>query len=397
MLTTTALQGFRRNPPTDTKKVPDRDGLYVRVTPHGTVTFFWDFWVGGREGRRGTLRIGRFPIVSLADAREKLLEAKKDIAAGIDPSRKKKQEESAARSTGTFESWWKSYLDHAELADSTKAMRMAVYRRDLEKTIGKMRLEEITEDFCRDLFDKIVARGAPAVAVHARDIVLRVFTWARMRGVKLENPAAEIPPTSIARFRPRERNLSPAEIGVMLRAFDDVGANLAIKAGAKLLLLTFVRKSELARATWDEIDFERALWTIPAERMKKRTPHIVPLAPQAIDILVSLKTLAGGSDYIMPGRYDSSVPMSDATFNRFFDQVCAAAEKRGETLAHFGPHDLRRTASTILHEAGFASDWIEKQLAHEQRGVRAVYNKAQYLEQRREMMERWADMVDSFA
>ena len=160
--------------------------------------------------------------------------------------------------------------------------------------------------------------------------------------------------------------------------------------------MTFVRKSELTKATWNEIDFEEALWTIPAGRMKKRTPHVVPLSSQALDILIGLKTLAGSSEFVLPSRYDSTKPMSSATFNRFFQQLSEEATKQGKHLPPFGPHDLRRTASTLLHEAGFSSDWIEKQLAHEQRGVRAVYNKAQYIEQRRSMMQQWSDMIAGF-
>lgn len=225
---------------------------------------------------------------------------------------------------------------------------------------------------------------------------MQVFKWAQLRGEKVENPAESVPPTSIARFRPRERSLSPNEIGTALKCFDYVGANLAVKAGAKLLLLTFVRKSELSEAKWSEIDFEREVWVIPAERMKKRQPHVVPLSSQAIDLFIALRSLSGSSPFVLPNRYETSRPMSSATFNRFFAQVSLAAQERGLSLAHFGPHDLRRTASTILHEEGFSSDWIEKQLAHEQRGVRAVYNKAQYIDKRRSMMQSWADLVDSY-
>ena len=396
MLSNTALQAILRGKRTVTEKFTDRDGLYVVASVRGTVSFRWDYYMGGRSGRRGTLTIGQYPIVSLAQARERLLEAKKDVAAGIDPSKKKIAEKRQARSSGTFRSWWQNYLEHADLADSTKAMRCAVFSRDLDKTIGNMLLTEITEDMLRDLFDKIVERGAPAVAIHCRDICMSVFDWARVRGTKVENVARIIPPTAIARFKPRERNLSPEDIKTALDCFRFVGANVSVKTGAKLLLLTFVRKSELTHATWDEIDFERRIWTIPADRMKKRTPHIVPLSDQAFDLLVSLKTLAGSSPYVLPGRYDPSRPMSSATFNQFFQNVCDAAKREGFKLEHFGPHDLRRTASTLLHEAGFASDWIEKQLAHEQRGVRAVYNKAQYLDQRRQMMQSWADMIDAY-
>lgn len=396
MLSNTALQAILRGKRTVAEKFTDRDGLYVVASVRGTVSFRWDYYMGGRAGRRGTLTIGQYPIVSLAQARERLLEAKKDVAAGIDPSKKKIAEKRQARSSGTFRSWWQSYLDHADLADSTKAMRCAVYSRDLEKTLGNRLLTEISEDMLRDLFDKIVERGAPAVAIHCRDICMSVFDWARTRGTKIENVARLIPPTAIARFKPRERNLSPEEIKIALDCFKYVGANISVKTGAKLLLLTFVRKSELTNATWDEIDFERRIWTIHADRMKKRTPHVVPLSDQAFDLLISLKTLAGSSPYVLPGRYDPSRPMSAATFNQFFQNVSDAAKREGFKLEHFGPHDLRRTASTLLHEAGFPSDWIEKQLAHEQRGVRAVYNKAQYLDQRRQMMQSWADMIDAY-
>lgn len=396
MLSNTALQAILRGKRTVAEKFPDRDGLYVVASVRGTVSFRWDYYMGGRAGRRGTLTIGQYPVVSLAQARERLLEAKKDVAAGIDPSKKKIAAKREARSSGTFRSWWQSYLDHADLADSTKAMRCAVFARDLDKTIGNRLLAEITEDMLRDLFDKIVERGAPAVAIHCRDICMSVFDWARTRGTKIENVARLIPPTAIARFKPRERNLSPEEIKIALDCFKYVGANISVKTGAKLLLLTFVRKSELTNATWDEIDFERRIWTIPADRMKKRTPHVVPLSDQAFDLLISLKTLAGSSPYVLPGRYDPSRPMSAATFNQFFQNVSDAAKREGFKLEHFGPHDLRRTASTLLHEAGFPSDWIEKQLAHEQRGVRAVYNKAQYLDQRRQMMQSWADMIDAY-
>lgn len=396
MLTDAKLQAISKNKKFENQKIPDKNGLYIKVLPSGRLSFRWDFYMGGRGSRRGTCTFGLYPAVSLKEARAMLEQAKLDVANGIDPSRKKIQKRQAYKASGTFDEWWMSYLAQSQIADSTKSMRLAVYNRDMKKRFGNLKLSEIHSEDVRALCDKIVARGAPSVAVHARDIVLQVFKWARMRGEQVENPAEDVPPTSIAKFRPRERALSPDEIGIALKCFDYVGANLAVKAGAKLLLLTFVRKSELAQAEWSEVDFERETWTIPAERMKKRAAHVVPLSGQALDLLVALKSLSGGSKYVLPSRYDSSTFMSNATFNRFFDQVCTAANERGMPLAHFGPHDLRRTASTILHEEGFASDWIEKQLAHEQRGVRAVYNKAQYLTQRREMMQTWADLVTSY-
>tara|TARA_R110002111_G_scaffold245247_2_gene307566 strand:- start:63 stop:572 length:510 start_codon:yes stop_codon:yes gene_type:complete len=163
-----------------------------------------------------------------------------------------------------------------------------------------------------------------------------------------------------------------------------------------LLLLTMVRKSELSNATWSEISFSEALWTIPKERMKRRNPHLVFLSRQALDIFIALKTFAGGSEFVLPSRYDSDLPMSAATMNRVLALTYQAAQKNDEPLGKFGPHDLRRTASTLLHEAGYNTDWIEKCLAHEQKGVRAIYNKAEYREQRAAMLQDWADMIDDW-
>jgi integrase len=143
------------------------------------------------------------------------------------------------------------------------------------------------------------------------------------------------------------------------------------------------------------LSFSDRVWTIPASRMKRRNPHNVYLSEQALDILVALKTCAGGSEFIFPGRYDGDQPMSKATLNRITMAVLREANADGVPLPTFTPHGFRRTASTVLHEAGFQSDWIEKCLAHEQRGVRAVYNKAEYADQRRHMMQAWANMIDN--
>jgi integrase len=152
----------------------------------------------------------------------------------------------------------------------------------------------------------------------------------------------------------------------------------------------------MAEGVWTEVDFTNGVWAIPAARMKRRNPHNVYLSDQALDILVALKTCAGSSRFIFPSRYDGDKPMSKATLNRVLTSVVEAAEADGVPLAPFSPHDFRRTSSTALNEAGFASDWIEKCLAHEQRGVRAIYNKAEYAEQRKKMMQAWADMIDEW-
>jgi integrase len=248
----------------------------------------------------------------------------------------------------------------------------------------------------RALTDAIVEQGRPSTAVLCREIMMQVFRWAIERGQKVENPADLVRPSTIAKFEPRDRALTPDEIGLMYQYMERIGTTPSIRAAAKLLLLTMVRKSELTNATWNEINFTDALWTIPKERMKRRNPHLVFLSRQALDIFIALKTFAGGSEYVLPSRYDSDLPMSSATLNQVLTLTYRLAQKEGQSLGKFGPHDLRRTASTLLHEAGYNTDWIEKCLAHEQKGVRAIYNKAEYRDQRRAMLQDWADMIDEW-
>ncbi len=393
MLTDTKLRNLK--PGDKLYKVNDRDGLYAAVTPAGAISFRYNYSINGRQE---TLTIGRYGTggITLSEARERLNEAKKMILAGKSPAREKARDKARLKDAETFGAWAEKWLRGYQMADSTRDMRKSVYTRELKKQFGNQKLAEITHEDLRALTDAIVERRAPATAVHAREVVLQVYRWAIERGQKVENPAEMVRPTSIARFEPRDRALTPAEIGLMYRYMDRVGTSPQYRAAIKLLLLTMVRKSELSNATWSEVNFSEALWTIPKERMKRRNPHLVFLSCQALDIFIALKTFAGGSEYVLPSRYDSDVPMSAATLNRVMTLTYQAAQKKGEPLARFGPHDLRRTASTLLHEAGYNTDWIEKCLAHEQKGVRAVYNKAEYREQRVAMLQDWADMIDEW-
>ncbi|MBL1377978.1 tyrosine-type recombinase/integrase [Zobellella iuensis] len=393
MLTDTKLRNLK--PREKLYKVNDRDGLYVAVTPAGTVSFRYNYSI---HGRQETITFGRYGVggITLAEARERLNEAKRMVADGKSPAKEKARNKARVKDAETFGAWAEKWLRGYQMADSTRDMRRSVYARELEKKFGNQKLTEITHEDLRMLTDTIVERGAPATAVHTRDIVLQVYRWAIERGQKVENPADLVRPTSIARFEPRDRTLSPEEIRLMYEYMGRIGTSPSIRVAVKLLLLTMVRKSELTNATWSEINFSEALWTIPKERMKRRNPHLVFLSRQALDILIALKTFSGGSDYVLPSRYDSDLPMSSATLNRVMDLTYKLAQKEGQPLAKFGPHDLRRTASTLLHEAGYNTDWIEKCLAHEQKGVRAVYNKAEYREQRTAMLQDWADMIDEW-
>lgn len=393
MLTDTKLRNLK--PKDKLYKVNDRDGLYVAVTPAGSISFRYNYSI---HGRQETITFGRYGLggISLAEARERLGEAKKLIAAGKSPAKEKARDKARVKGAETFGAWAEKWLRGYQMADSTRDMRRSVYERELKPKFGNQKLIEITHEDLRALTDAIVARGAPATAVHSREIVLQVYRWAIERGQKVENPAELVRPTTIAKFEPRDRALTPDEIGLMYQYMERIGTTPSIRAAAKLLLLTMVRKSELTNATWSEINFSEALWTIPKERMKRRNPHLVFLSRQTLDIFIALKTFAGGSAYVLPSRYDSDLPMSSATLNQVLTLTYRLAQKEGKSLAKFGPHDLRRTASTLLHEAGYNTDWIEKCLAHEQRGVRAVYNKAEYREQRTAMLQDWADMIDEW-
>lgn len=393
MLTDTKLRNLK---PTDKLyKVPDRDGMYVAVTPGGSVSFRYNYSINGRQE---TLTIGRYgPTgLSLAEARERLTEAKKLIADGKSPAREKARAKNKEQAAQTFGAWAQKWISGHEMAESTRDMRRSVYLRELEGVFGNCKLQEITDGDLRALTDKIVARGAPATAVHVREIVFQVFRWAMERGQRVENPAELVRPTTIARFAPRDRALTPDEIATMYVYLERVATTPSIRAAAKLLLLTMVRKSELTDATWDEVNFTDATWTISKTRMKRRNPHVVYLSNQVMDIFIAFKTFAGGSRYVLPSRYNPDKPMSKATLNQTLTLTYTLAQKEGMSLEKFGPHDLRRTASTLLHEAGYNTDWIEKCLAHEQQGMRAVYNKAEYSEQRRAMLQDWSDMVDGW-
>ncbi len=392
-------------------KVADQQGLYVAVTRTGVVSFRFDYRV---NGRRETLVIGKYdPTVgakkpreldeldygmslSLAEARLLMTRAHRSIEQGESPSRSKVEKRTEAADALTFGSWAEKYFAEADLAESTKAMRKSVYDRNLADEFGRLKLEEITPVRLMARCEKIKERGAAAPAVHAREIVLQVFRFVQARRLKIDNPAESIRPSAIATFKARDRALTPAEIHTFFKALEQTATMSTLRLAVKFMLLTLVRKTEFIEAKWDEVNFETAIWTIPKDRMKAGRPHNVYLSQQALDILVAFKTCFSASSYLHPGRYETELPISSATLNRVIDATVKVVHDRGEDFDPFTVHDLRRTASTLLHEAGFNSDWIEKCLAHEQRGVRAIYNKAEYAEQRRAMLQAWADMLDAW-
>lgn len=395
MLTDLALRNLK--PRTTLYKVADRNGMYAAITPTGAISFRYDYRI---NGRRETLTIGRYGYggISLAAAREKLLAARRLLQDGISPALQKQREKARGPETKTFNDHATQWLYGASMAESTRAMRRSVLDRDILPMFSKRLLSEVHAEDLRALCMRVKERGAPATAVHVREIVKQIYGYANLHGEKVANPADEVETASIATFVPKDRALSPSEIELMCRQLELVKTDSANRLALRLILLTLVRKSELIEATWDEVDFEAAIWTIPKARMKGRRAHNVYLSSQALDIMIALRTCAAGSRYVLPSRYDADRYMSKGTLNRATQLVGERAKAAGLPLEPFTVHDLRRTGSTLLNEAGFNGDWIEKCLAHESgRSSRSVYNKAEYAEPRRHMLQEWANMVDAWA
>ncbi|AZF93111.1 tyrosine-type recombinase/integrase [Proteus mirabilis] len=393
MLTDTKLRSLK--PQDKLYKVSDRDGLYVAVTKSGVISFRYDYRF---NGRRETVTFGRYSAdgITLAEARAELIEAKRLLNAGISPASKKRDGIESKKIGTVFKDYTVNFLRDAQYADSTRAMKEAIIEKEIYPVFGKLQLEEITTPRLRALCEKIKDRGAKATALQVREIIGSVFTYAIDRGYEITNPADAIKASSIGTFQARERAMSPKEIGILFRELENYSCYPTLKLAVKFVLLTLVRKSEFIHATWDEIDFKNRQWVIPKGRMKGRKEHVIYLSDQAMDILTGMKVCAMGSDYLMPGRYDIKKPLSNAALNNVIDGTVKRINEKGIEFEPVTVHDLRRTASTLLHEAGYNSDWIEKCLAHVQNGVRAVYNKAEYAEQRRKMLQEWADMVDEW-
>lgn len=247
-----------------------------------------------------------------------------------------------------FDAWAEKWLRGYQMVGLTHDMRQSVYECEPRPQFGNQILKEINHEDLRTLTDAIVECGAPATAVPSREIVIQVFRWAIQRGQKIENPADPVRPASIAKFEPRYRALESGEIALMYQYLDRIGTALSARVAAKLLLL-IARKSEFTDSTQKEINSLEALWTIPKERMKRRNPNLVFLSQQALDFFIALKMFVGGADYVFPSCNDSDLPMSVTTINQVLTLTYRLAQKEGQPLSKFGPHNLRRTASTLLH------------------------------------------------
>ncbi|MQT51946.1 MULTISPECIES: tyrosine-type recombinase/integrase [Pseudomonas] len=396
----------------------DGAGLFIEVTPKAVKVWRIRYRLNAKQEK---LALGEYPAYSLAEARQwrddcaalvkrglspMALKRGDPISAGTKPEVKElataflknwcwqalekvKAKEAEAKAGDTLEAFaWRWYAEVAEPNNSTPRNIKRVLEKDVIPAIGAMQVADVTVTDVLTITDRIKARGADQMALQTRNVMKRLFAYAIAREKITFNPAAAVDAKFIASARSRDVALTSDEVGKLLRAIYQSSMKRAHKLALHLLILCMVRKSELIEARWKEIDFDKAEWAIPGERMKKDKPHLVSLSRQAVAMFEELKGLASGSEWVFPSRGSLTQPIAKSTLN-------VAVRALEIDVRDFVIHDFRRTASTHLHEAGFNSDWIEKALAHETKGIRGVYNRAQYADQRREMLQWWADHVDS--
>lgn len=363
----------------------DGNGLYLDVTPSGIKTWRYRYRI---HGLREKITIGQYPATTLAEARARNMEMAAMVARDKSPARELAREAQKAKQAGTVMEL--SSLYRSDLASRSKddgAGCAWQFTAHIDPKIGSLRLDTVTPDDILRLLDGI-KKTAPVSALAVHGTLRRMFNYAIGRQLISFNPAAAIPAKIIGEKKSRERSLSPVEIGTLLRSIDTARGEPETLQSFRLLLLTMVRRNELLDATWDEFDLEGALWTIPKERCKNGKAHLVPLSRQAVDILKPVAITSGRIGLILPGR-NQKKHLSTGTLHE------SMRRNNNFGIAPFTPHDFRRTASTILHEQGWNTDVIEKALNHSMKGVRGVYNKAEYLEQRCEMLQAWADFLDA--
>ncbi len=382
-LTDTQLRKAR--PRAKSYELADGGGLVAEVMPSGTIAWRYRYRL---NGKREKVTIGKYPATSLAKARAKAAEFAVVVEAGGSPMRDKKAAKLAARTPDILEDVAKIWL--IEVVEKTRkdTRQIQLYlERDVFPAFGRKRLSEITPTDILALTDRIKGRGSEQSALLVRNILKRMFAYAIARLVVTTNPAAEIEARYIATAKSRDRVLTKDEIGEVMRTIYQSSMRIANKVALHLLLITMVRKTELTQANREHLDLERGEWHIP--ETKNRKPHIVYLSTQATGLFEELLAMAGDSPYVLPSRSNPRKYIAATTLNCALDAL-------GLPLNRFVIHDLRRTASTHLHEAGFNSDVIEKALNHTIGGVRGVYNRAEYAEQRRAMLQQWADMVEQW-
>jgi len=372
-------------------RVFDEKGLYIEVPPKGGKRWRFKFRFEGKEKR---LSLGVYPDVTLKDARIKRDDFRKLVASGIDPSHTRKAEKQSNNNQSSFEfvaREWHSKFS-ANWSESHLTRTLIRLEQNVFPWLGTNNINDITAPELLTTLRRVESRGALETAHRVNQICGQVFRYAIATGRAERDPASDLkgalPPT---RVKHHASITEPVKVGGLMRAIQDFTGTIITATALKLSPLLFVRPGELRQAEWSEIDLGNAEWRIPAEKMKMRVIHIVPLSSQAIAILKDIQALTGRNKYVFPSNRTITRPMSNNTIN-------AALRRLGYTNEEMTAHGFRSMASTLLNEQGWNRDAIERQLAHgEKDGVRAAYNYAQYLPERVKMMQAWADYLDGLA
>lgn len=369
--------------------IADGGGLALEVMTSGAKIWRYRHSLQGKQ--QPLLTIGEYPSISLQDARDRARKYGETVSSGVSPIAAAKKDRGVVQphdSVRAFGDLWFA----AEIAEKSKSYS-TVTRRALDKdvypAIGNKPLADVNAGDVLAICDKIKGRGAPQMALLTRNVIKRMYEYAIARQVVTINPAQQLVARFIATPQSRTRVLSPDEIGRVMRTVYASDMSRAYKLALHLLIITMVRKSELIEAEWSEFDLEAGIWRIPAARMKKDIEHWVYLSAQAVEILREVQTLTHSQRFLFPMRrgYDDR-PIAKSTLNQ-------ATRAMKTDVQHFVIHDFRRTASTHLHEMGMSSDAIEKALAHSIKGIKRVYNRAEYADERSKILQLWASFVEA--
>ncbi len=384
----TDIQVRNAKPKEKAYKLSDSGGLYILVKPNGSKLWRLKYRIAGKEK---LLSIGSYPVVTLVTARDKALQAKEKLLNNIDPSLAKKEEKQKqlVNLENSFESIARCWHNNQKLSWTERHSSYVLRRMeaDLFPKLGARAIETITAPELLAVLRLIETRDAIDIAHRALQTCGQIFRYAIATGKAERDIAADLKGALKTRKKENYSRLAANELPEFLSKLEKYDGEIQTKLALKFLILTFVRSGEVRGARWSEINFEKKEWRIPAERMKMRDPHIVPLSTQTINLLNELKQTTGHMEHLFPNRTKPVTYMSENT-------MLYAIYRLGyhsRTTAH----GFRSTASTILNEYGFMPDVIERQLAHSERNkVRASYNHAQYLPERARMMQWWGDYVD---
>ncbi|MFC4160409.1 tyrosine-type recombinase/integrase [Chitinimonas lacunae] len=385
-LTDTALKALK--PKDKPYTVSDERGLYVEVFPTGGVVWRYRYRLNGKQEK---LTLGKYPALSLKNARIKRDEAATSVAMGVSPAEQKQRAKAGSPDNITVAAFAERFFVEVQAKDRKDTRLPRRYLdKDILPFIGKKLVKDVTTEDVRSLIWRKKEHGFDAAAGVVRGLLKRLMDYAVTCGLIAANPVLALPMRHVHKPKARERTLSPEEIRIFLTAAFASNIRRQFKLALHLILLTMVRKSELLLARWEHIDVGKGEWQIPAENSKTGKPHIVYLSRQALGLFEELRRLAGGSEFVMPGRGTIKQPFAHNSLN-----TALKTALQGQDIPAFTIHDLRRTASTLLHENGWPADVVEKALNHTIGGVRGIYNRAEYADQRREMLQFWGDFIDS--